>query len=70
MLSQRGGLRVSYLAVSWCLPVQGMPLLIQPFGGVAFLPSPELAAAASMLVEFKEARSHDAFVIGSICGIY
>ena len=23
MLSQRGGLRVSYLAVSWCLPVQG-----------------------------------------------
>jgi len=32
-------------------------------GGIAFLTSAQLAAAAPMFVEFEEARSHDTFVI-------
>ena len=70
MRSLRGGLRVFCLAVSWRPPVLGMPLLIRLYSRSTFLPSAQLAATASMFIEFEEARSHDTPVIGAICGIH
>ena len=59
-----GGLQVSYPVVFWSLLVLGMPLLVvQPYLRISFLASAQLAAAASMFVQFEEASSHDPPII-------
>ena len=63
-------LLVSYPVFFWRLPVLGMPLLIQLFGGVAFFASSQLAATTCVFVQFEVASSHYPLIIRSVCGIY